>query len=631
MIFEFSSFSFDTESGDLKQNGLRVPINQQTAKLLAILLLRAGKLVTREEIQAALWPDHEISNYDQVINSCISRLRYIFRDDPQNPKYIERLPKRGYRLIVDVSVLKTPEVVASTAKDFTAPSTISDSPKSYPRSRPYSYLWVTAACALVLIGAIAVWWYFAQRQQSLSSITLGIASFEVSGTAAEELSESFRLDLADSLAQLPQLNLRAIHSTEHLHLGDDGLQREAAKLGLDAILFGHFLIEGNECHLLVELVNAHDGTHISSFQYQGTREELTSMRDKIQQQIFNELKLTSSGHYAIHGSTKNAYAYEAYLQGQHHLSQQTEKSLQQAVDAYNVAITKDPSFARAYTGLARAYLMMTAHYMLPQSEGFGMASNAADKARQIDPSSAEIHGVLGLLSYYRDWNLQIAESEEREAIHLDPNQAVYHQWLAALLCVDGQCKEALHEVHLAHACDPEWPPVYITEMAVAHGLGDNAGMVEIGRRFTDLLPDSSLAHDELANALWYDNRNKEAIAEWQTVALIDHDSDRAEIETRGLAAFRREGIPGYARVRLDAIRTGKGTSQHPNDFAAEEWYVDAGEPDEAIIQLRQLFTKHDPLFIDRVTDPIFAGLRANPAFRTLIAESGVTFNAIARN
>jgi len=349
------------------------------------------------------------------------------------------------------------------------------------------------------------------------------------------------------------------------------------------------------------------------------------MRDKIQQQVFTQLKLTSSGRHAVQGSTQNADAYEAYLQGRSHLSQQTEKSLRQAIEAYNAALAKDPSFARAYTGLARAYLMMTVHYMLPQAEGFSAASNAANKARQIDPSSAEIHGILGLLSYYRDWNLLVAQSEEREAIRLDPNQAVYHQWLAAFLCAGRQCKEAIREVNLAHACDPDWPPIYITEVSIAHRLGDNAGMLESARSFVRLSPASSLAHDELANALWYDGRKEDAIAEWRIVATMDHDSDRAEMEDRGLAAFRRGGIIGYARVRLDAIRTGKGITQHPSEFAAEEWYVAAGEPDRAIAEFRRLLMRHDPLFIEKVTDPIFVGLHTNPAFRTLITESGVNY------
>src|SRR6202030_1329608 len=146
------------------------------------------------------------------------------------------------------------------------------------------------------------------------------APFEVSGEGAEQLAESFRLDLTDAVSQLPAVQVRAAHSFPEGHRDDAGIPALAQNLQIDTLLFGKFTVQPDECLLQFELVRGRDAIHLASFQYRGTKAELSAIRDKAQRDIFTRLNLASNTERPAHGNTENPRAYESYLRARYHLS-----------------------------------------------------------------------------------------------------------------------------------------------------------------------------------------------------------------------------------------------------------------------------------------------------------------------
>jgi DNA-binding winged helix-turn-helix (wHTH) protein/TolB-like protein len=637
-VFVFSTFRFDPASGQLTQNGVRIRITKQIADLLTVLLVNAGQLVTRQQIRDALWPGQEFVNYDKIITNSISRLRSIFQDDPAAPRYIESAPKRGYRFVAEVQTEGPPASVTpstgavqtDTAAEVPVVNEIAEESLTPQRQlRRRRIMTLSALAAGFLFATLgSVYWYAAQRRPEPTRIvSLGIAPFDTSGPGAEELAGSFRLDLTDSLSQLPQVQVRAAHSLELLKLNQATLHDAGTKLGLDAILFGRFTVAGDQCHLQFELVRGQDGTHVASFQYSGTKNELAAIRDKVQMETFARLKLAKAGMRPALGGTADPDAYDQYLRARYHFSQQTEDSLRLSLDEYKAAIAEDSNFAKAYAGEAHDYIFLWQHGVISAADGFAGASEAAQKALALDNTSADAHAALGVLYFLHDWKLEAGERELQLAVQLNPNQPIYHQWLALALSDEGRFPEAFHEVDLAHTLDPLWVSAYVTEAHVAGDSRDHARMEAIARKLMELQPDSAHVRDAVANVDWADGRWLDAIAAWRQMAVMEDDGARVRMEDEGLEAYRHGGVRAYARIRLQAASDKAMKARHPNDFDLAEWYAYAGEDEKALSSMRQEIRDRDPQILNIGVFPAYDGLRPEPQFQALLQQLGLSLPA----
>ena len=660
-LFRFSEFTFDTLTGELKRKGISISINKQTADILTILLRNSSQLVTREELRRALWPEGEIVNYGPIINNGINRLRYLLRDTAKNAQYIECLPKRGYRLRVSVECIPR-ETSTSVAPVHAAPalasnlaitlaqpmsetpalpstppaglSLVSASEAIEPSRKPASRFWRsipvwTGALALLFLVVLTGLWAYRhfspEPEPQHNGIILGIAPLDSNNPDASDLSNSVRLELADALSKIPQIHVRAIYSLEDLRRRKGDLSTEVTRLGLDDILLGSFTGNGNRYHLQLELVSARDRTHIASFEYSGTQKELAAIRENAQQEIFTQILLADNKKHRSSGSTDNTEAYKSYLHGRNNFFQASNESLRLSLDDYQKAIALDPNFAQAYTGLSRTWIVMGARDAAQQQTYIRKAWEAADKARNINPSSAEVHSVLGMIDLYRNWDWSAAEREARQAIQLDPNLAIYHQWYAVLLCNEGRYKEAFHELDIAHQNDPDWYPAYITDLFVSANARDNARMAAASKKLLEMRPATPKVLDNIANGLWYSQRYVEAIHQWRTMAEMEKDPERIALEDRGLDAYRRGGVRAYAQVRLNAIRTGTGgVHVHPNDSALIEWYAAAGDKQAAIADLNHLIAIHDTNLLNILMSPVVMdNLRDTPEYRAALFQVGL--------
>ena len=633
-LFVFSGFVFDPDSGELLRNGIRYRISKQTAEILSILLDNAGTLVSREEIRRRLWPNGELVGHENIINKGISQLRYTLKDDPNHPTYIERVPKRGYRFIMSVErrprTLPSPDPVLTdpaAAADLTALSAeaVALPPLAVRLSRG-AVLWVCAVLLLVALAGAGYWRGHAKPKTAApvaavpQDITLAVAPFETSGVGSKELAQSFRLEVLDSLSQLPRVQVRDSHSADKLHPNDSSLRDSANRLGLDVVIFGFFSTDGRTCRMQFEVVQVKNAAHLATLQYSGTIDQLSSIRDRIQRDIFDKLKLAANGSLQPTRVTSDAQAYELYLQARYHFLQQSPESLDKAVTEYRAAIARDPAFSNAYAGLASTLVVIGRRSMSVRKQSFDQANDAAARALELTPSSPEAHSTRGLVYLYRDWNTAAAEREERTATQLDPQQSSYHQWLAIVLCDQGRFPEAFNEIDQAVANDPNWPYLYLVELFVAENAGDHRRLLTAAQKLEELLPNSPVAEDAMGNALWYSKHYAQAITKWQSMAIAEGDPARASMEEEGLKAFREGGATAYAEVRIKAMADKAITERHPNDFEPAEWYMAANRKQQAIAALQEMAAAHQNEFIDFIYSPIFAEIRDAPAFTALLTQ-----------
>jgi DNA-binding winged helix-turn-helix (wHTH) protein/tetratricopeptide (TPR) repeat protein len=659
-VFAFAAFVYDSENRRLIRNRIPVRINKQMLDLLDLLVRNGGRLVSRDQIQTTLWSDQFLENRDKKITNAVSRLRHILGDDPAQPRYIESVPRTGYRMIAKVipseCSLKRPSTSATTLANETAalevPTHSIPRPKvetkpteaepaetiqttapqilptpetpNPPNTRQVSTWRIAsyAATVLLLLGVALTGWRFSVHHtlQQATEISLGIAPFHATGPGAADLAQSFRLDLTDALAQLPHVNVRASKSLDLVSLD------QATHLGLDVLIIGGLTLENNNCHVQLELVRGKDLSHISSFDRTVSRFELATLRKMIHDDVYTSLKLApSSGGLSSSplGGTSDPRAYDAYLRARYHYSQQSKESLPLAIAEFNEAIAADPRFVNAYSGEARTYFFLLQNDLIGEKDGFGLANETARRALALNPRSAEAHAVLGFIYFLHDANLVAGEGEIRQAIAIDPNDPVYHQGLALIFCDQARFREAEEEIDRAHTTDPFWLSAYVTEAHIASIAKDRPRVQATIRKIMELAPDSAHARDAIGNAQWNLGLHADAIATWREMAVIEKDSSRIAIEDRGLAAYRVGGVRAYARVRLNAIHDGMNTAPHSNDFFPPEWYAQANLPEQALKAIGDSIAAHDGSVPGMAVLPAYDPLRSNPEFQSILTGLGL--------
>jgi DNA-binding winged helix-turn-helix (wHTH) protein/TolB-like protein/Flp pilus assembly protein TadD len=636
--YTFTPFAYDSRSGVLTRNGRYLPIPRQASLLLGALLARPGEVVTRQEIQAALWPDGEFLAHEHAINRAVNNLRQVLGDSARKNRFIETVPKSGYYFAAPVTVIEEEPGPAPVLEEPTADPV----PRALVLPAAASLVvparrrrWTPALVAACLLAAVAVGILYVRHRTVLAAqprtVDIGMPPFEVQGDDADRVAESLRIDLIDTLAQLPGVQLRASHSLDSLK-DRDNVRETARLLNLDVLLLGRLRLQGQNCFVDLELVRGSDAAHIASLQYSGTTAELATIRDRIQRDVFRSLQISGRSPQALRGSTQNPRAYSLYLAGRDLAYQRTEATLSKAIENYREAAREDPQFARAYAGMATAHLA-TYGWTANQAD-ITAARVAATRALEIDPDLAEAHAILGIVVFRGDWNYAAGVSELRKAIQSEPHEASYHAWLAEVLSLLGDFRGATAEIDLAHADDPLWAQIYNIEVGIVGDGHDYQRAIVAANRAIELKPDSTLGYNNLAWSYFGAQRYEDAIAEWRQIALMEKDPIRLDLEEQGLAAFRKGGIHAYARQRLQEIESAQGNDsralalraaidRHPNDFSSPEWHAFAGDHAQAIKEIRREIDAHDTNRLDLAINPMFDSLHNDPAYQAQLDRLGL--------
>jgi DNA-binding winged helix-turn-helix (wHTH) protein/TolB-like protein len=626
-MVNFSLFSFDLESGELHLRGRRVRLSSQNAKVLAMLIEARGRPVDREQISKGLWPGVAFIDYEHAINKAISQLRSTLLDDPRQPRYIETLPRKGYRFIAEIRQPLEAATALPPASEIDPPAPIAElspSPLAHrPRRRKTRLLAFGSLLALLLlpIAAFLGWrWQHLRSATPRQTISIGIPPMESNSAAAAALAERFRMDLSDALAVVPEIKVQAFHSFSSSPRDSNFINALAQQQKTDVLLLGSFSEQNGNFQVNLELVSKADFSHLSSLRYEGTPQQLRSIRNRLLQDLFARLKLAPGVEHTAHDAPTEA-AYQDYFAGRHLLDERTNEAINQAIVSFKRALEHNASFSLGYSGLSSAYLLLADRDAF--ASGYSMARNLALQALQLDQNNAEAHAILGCLSMSQDWNPSTAEQELRRAVALDPDEAIYHLWLASLLNAQARFPDALDQISLARQNDPFWPPVYQTEVMVAGNAGLYSRAISAAQTLVRLTPTWTYAQDELAWAYWYAGQPDQAATAWLRLAELNSDVAGLRLAEEGQKILRTKGTTVYALWRLQHLASLPDSGYHAHTLQQAEWQAYARNLPATLAAVKAMVHNHDPAVIQVGVDPAFKTYRSSDAFMQVYSSYGI--------
>jgi TolB-like protein/DNA-binding winged helix-turn-helix (wHTH) protein/Flp pilus assembly protein TadD len=650
-VVRFGTFEVSLQSGELRKAGVKIRVQQQPLKLLELLLERPGEVVTRDELRSRVWPNESFGDFDQAVNIAIAKLRSALGDSAENPRYIETLPKRGYRFIADVSVVdadgrtKRPESAAGDLPG-TAPghqfqgngSTVAPAPRPEPGQplqgnglavapkRLRSRRWGIVALALALGLAILAIWLIRSRGRSPTGIrSLAVLPLEsLSGDASQNyFADGMTDELITDLAQISALRVISRTSVMVYKGAHKPLPQIARELNVDAVVEGTVLRSGDQVRITAQLIDAATDKHLWSQSYEGELRDTLALQDRVARAIADQIQinLTPREQAALKNvRVVDPVAYESYLKGRYFWNKRTAESLKVALAYFNQAIEEDPKYAQSYSGLADTYALLGdwQYAVMTPKEAFPKAKAAALKALELDSTLGEAHNSLAFVLDGFDWDLNAGGKEFRRALELSPGYATAHHWYAWHLGLLGRYDEAIAEMRKAENLDPLSLIINadLAELLVlAHSYDES---IQQSRKTIEMDPNFAFAHNQLAQAYLQKHMYDEAVAELQKAVQLSGGSPTC---IANLA--RAYVLSGKRSEAVKLLSDLKQRSTPAYSYASEiaVIYVALGDNDQAMTWLEKGYAERfNPGVLLR---PGFDPLRSDSRFQNLVHRVGL--------
>lgn len=636
LIFRFGPFEARTCAQELSKDGTPVRLRGQRFAILELLLSRAGEVVTREEIRQKIWPADTFVDFEHGLNTSIKKLRQALCDSATEPRYIETLPRIGYRFIapVEAAVEARPKPTGE-AVSGTVPISQSGPAMRPPRSFGWSLVLVPA---LVLFAALALIFNVARARdrffalfRSTKSASVAVASAprpprsivvlplqNLSNKSAEDyFADGMTDELTTDLAQFG--SLRVISRTSAMHYkGTTKTAPEIGReLGVDTLIEGTVQRAGKRVRIRVQVIDSASDRHLWAKSYDHELKDVlmlqsTAARD-IAEEVQGRVASPQAGLRAINVNPVNPGAYEAYLKGRYFWNKRTEDGLKKSIDYFQQAISQDPKFAVAYAAMADTYSILGSD-VLPARLASSKAHAAASKALELDPTIAEGHAELALVEFYYDWDWPRSEKEFRRAIELNPNYATAHQWYSYYLSAMGRFPEAVEEAERAQQIDPLSLSINTTLAGRYRDSGQYDRAINLSQRTREMDPEFVTAHIALGATYEAEGNWAQAILEYQKAVDLSQHSPPA-LAALGCAYGYSGNRDGAVNV-LASLREASGR-HYVSAFDMATVYAGLGDQNNAFHWLEKAYAERESqmafLGITRRlhslhADPRFAGL-----------------------
>jgi len=634
-VVRFGTYEVSLQSGEVRKAGLRIRVQQQPMKLLEILLEHPGEVVTREELRSRVWPSESFGDFDQALNIAIGKLRSALGDSAESPRFIETLPKRGYRFIADVSVVDTdgrPKRQEPVAGD---PPATDPGPKIQgiglavaPQRRLLPTRWIIAALALVIIVSLAILsvWVFRSRAPAPTGIrSIAVLPLEnLSGDASQNyFADGMTDELITDLAQISALRVISRTSVMVYKGARKPLPQIARELNVDAVVEGTVLRSGDQVRITAQLIEASTDKHLWSQSYEGELRDTLALQNRVASAIADQIRinLTPQEQAALKNvKVVNPEAYESYLKGRYFWNKRTADGLKVALAYFKQAIEEDPKYAQAYSGLADTYALLGdwQYAVMTPKEAFPKAKAAAIKALELDSTLGEAHNSLAFVLDGFDWDFDAAGKEFQRAIELNPGYATAHHWYAWHLSLLGRYDEAIAEMRKAENLDPLSLIINadLAELLVLAHSDDES--IRQSRKTIEMDPNFALAHNQLAQAYLQKQMYDEAVAELKTAVQLSGGSPAfiANLARAYVASGKRNEA-----VKLLGDLKKRSNPGYSNASEIAVIYVSLGDTDQAMNWLEKGYDERfNPGVLLR---PGFDPLRSDPRFQSLVHRIGL--------
>ena len=580
-IYEFGDFRLDTDEKVLVRGGQPVPLPPKDLETLVVLVEKAGHIVGKEELLERVWPGIFIE--ENNLARRIFNLRQVLGEDAAGRKYIETVPKRGYRF---VGLVQEQDEGAESAPIPSA----SDSPPSSARPNHRRRIWPWAVATVVVVaGGLLTQHFWRVRHAFPQRVMLAVLPFEnLSGDANEDyFSDGLTEEMIAQLGQVQPSRLGVIARTSTLHYKhtNEPIAQIAQELGVGYVLEGSVRRSGGRVRITAQLIQAAQQTHVWADTYERPVDDVLRIQREIAQRITDSLSIELLPAEA-QSNTKvfNLESYDKYLLGLHELGQGTRESVMKAIQYFQDGIAKNPQDARLYSALSQAYDAATTYYSSP-AEVMPLAKEAAQRAVELDPNLASAHVHLGYVHLFYDWDWPAAEKEYRKALEINPSspeaQLGYGNYLGTL----GRFDEALSRVQQAYLYDPLAVESRNEALWIYYFSGRMPETIEQCRKTIELAPAAGTAYIVLTMAYAQMGKRAETLrAAEDAIRVADYPSGNATTAS----ALAQVGEKIKARQVLDrALEEAK--RQYVCRFIVAAAYTELDENKKALESLQQAF------------------------------------------
>ncbi len=600
-VVRFGAFEVDLQTGELHKHGMRVRLQEQPFRILAMLLERPGELVTRDEIKERLWPADTFVDFEHSVNAAIRRLRDALNDHADTPRFIETLPRRGYRFIADVSESGEGQKAAHAVTIAAPPAP----PVAIGRMQ-----------RLLMIAAVLVMFAVAVPlnvpRASIDSIAILPFVNETNDASLDYLADGIPARVIDELSNASQLRVASRNSAFTFH-GKVNTKDAASALHVRALLVGSLRKSADTLQLTAELVDAKDDQHLWGATYSISAAQSGNVESAIAREVANHLRQPITRK----NGAVNPIAFDACLRGDHLMDVRTNESFRQALEFFNKAADADRNYAPAYAAMSKAYGLLAWYGGMPASEALPLQEAAADRALQLDPNNALalINKVAALGNYHRNPNA--AEPVLQRAMEVAPNDPVVQEVYSIGMRRLGRFEAAITAAKRAEELDPVWKSYATLRVQVYY----DARRYDDAIRLRNERPSLNSEHVLYALVFSAAGHKKEALAELSEIPF----DERATPYTLCAAAqaYARAGDAARGRELLKLglerqQRLGTETMQGCSPYDAAAAYAALGERDEMFAALNEADRTLDSKLQWIKMDPAFDPYRHDPAFQDVV-------------
>jgi TolB-like protein/DNA-binding winged helix-turn-helix (wHTH) protein/Tfp pilus assembly protein PilF len=625
----FDAFAVDLRAGEIYKHGIRLKLQDQPFRVLTFLLERPGDIVTREELRRRLWPADTFVDFDTGLNSAIKKLRDALGDSAGEPRYIETLPRRGYRFIGSLGHgLGAGEPGPEAPADGNKASEPSQIPGKRRGETPGGHLRLFLALALVL-GTVTLAAFFAFTPHGRSGnppapikslAVLPLAN--LSGDSAQDyLAEGMTEEMIGRLSMIR--GLRVVSRTSVLQFKGSRTPAPvvAKTLGVDALVEGSVIRDGGHVRVHAQLIRAATDEHFWSETYDREMGDALALESEVAQAIAAKVQVTLTGEERERLVAARHVApevYESYLKGQF-VQGNTRADIEKSLAFFEDAIRRDATFAPAYVGIATAYDRLgTVFVGLPPQRTRLKVIDAAQKALALDPGLAQAHVLLADV-YQRQWRWREAEAEFKRALDLKPNDAEAHMGFANWLMCQGRTEEALTWSRRAR----ELEPLGVNGHSLAwilYNARQNGEAIRELRSDLAVHPDVAISHWYLGFALIDNGQPEEAIPELErTVSLTNRSPGAMGVLIR---AYAKAGRRPDALRMLAELKKRRESGYVPAG-AFVNAYIGLEDYDQTFVWLEKAYQEQSNILQFLKVHPFFDPIREDPRYKDLLRRVGL--------
>jgi TolB-like protein/DNA-binding winged helix-turn-helix (wHTH) protein/tetratricopeptide (TPR) repeat protein len=642
--YRFGDFVLDVSEHRLKRGEQEIYLRPRSFEALVYLIERHGRLVEKNELLDALWPDTVVT--ENALTQSIKELRQALDDDAHHPRYVLTIPRVGYKFIAKVEAVSSVAVTEEVEEEYATISVslteegpeiegaperrsielVTPSPLHLPTPsrlflrwwrRPRTVLLVAASLVLLVLGGL---YAFRQRSQSIDSVAvLPFANLSADPTQAyftDGLTEALITDLGRIRA------LRVISRTSVMQYKDTRkpLSQIARELNVDALVEGSVLRSGQRVRITAKLIHASTGQLLWADRYERDLRDILALQGQVTQAIARRINITLTPQQQARLSTPRPVTpelYEAYLKGRFHWKRRTPADLQKSVDYFQQAIDLDPTYAEAYAGLAASYHLMGSfvYDVLPPDEVYPRIREAIRKALELDEQQSEALVILGETREEYEWDWRGAERAYQQSLEINPNNVEAHHFYTSYLARMGRLSEALAAGRRAETLDPLSLVVKTNVARVLYYARQYHKALEEVRQTLELEPNFFLAHLLLGYIYYAQGMYQEAHEAYQkAITLVG----RQPVVLMLLGAlYPQLGKPDEARKILEELQA-LSHQRYVRPSYIAMIHVSLGEHEQAFAWLEKAYAERDSYLPLINVDPFFDPLRPDPRFHDLL-------------